>query len=133
MSLPPRIARPPRGQNLEPRKREGMSPTHLAWVRTLPCCCCPHPHGPGGEAHHLLRIQGQSGTAPGHRRGMGLKSPDRWAVPLCRAHHHALHQHGGEESWFAGQGVDARSLAGRLWLVSGDTLQGERAVYRARS
>jgi hypothetical protein len=120
MSLPPRIAREvPRAA---PRLRPGMSAGHLAFIRRLPCCVCGRE--PGGEAHHLLRVEG---------RGMGMKAADRWAVPLCRVHHQSLHDKGGEEAWFAARGIDARALAERLWRVSGDDQQGARASLRCRA
>ena len=52
---------------------------YLDWVKTLPCVCC-----------------GQTGVDPSHFNGMNLsggatKSPDYFAIPLCRLHHDLLH------------------------------------------
>ena len=59
------------------KPRTPRSPSHLAWLRTLPCAWCGRP--PPSEASHH------------GRRGVGLKSSDLDAVPLCRrchGHHH---------------------------------------------
>ena len=54
-----------------------MKPTrdarYLAWIRTLPCLVCGATRGI--EASH---------TGP---RGLGQKSPDTSAIPLCHQHH----------------------------------------------
>jgi len=46
---------------------------YLAWIRTLPCVVCGSARGI--EASH---------TGP---RGLGQKSPDSSAIPLCVPHH----------------------------------------------
>lgn len=46
---------------------------YLAWIRTQPCCVCGSRRGI--EASH---------TGP---HGLGQKSPDSSAIPLCRRHH----------------------------------------------
>lgn len=56
-------------------------PEYLDFVRGLPCCVC-FERAPS-EAHH----------APG--AGMGLRSPDRTAVPLCTQCHRDFHSHRG--------------------------------------
>jgi len=48
-------------------------PRYLAWIRTLPCVVCGSSRGI--EASH---------TGP---RGLGQKSPDSSAIPLCFNHH----------------------------------------------
>jgi hypothetical protein len=53
---------------------------YLAWIRTLPCVVCGAPRGI--EASH---------TGP---RGLGQKSPDSSAIPLCYRHHRT-----GKESY----------------------------------
>jgi hypothetical protein len=57
----PRTARPVR------------HPKYLAWIRTLPCLICGASRGI--EASH---------TGP---HGLGQKSPDTSAIPLCTKHH----------------------------------------------
>ena len=49
------------------------NPRYLAWIRTQPCCVCGSKRGI--EASH---------TGP---HGLGQKSPDSSAIPLCRRHH----------------------------------------------
>ena len=48
-------------------------PRYLAWIRTLPCLVCGSMRGI--EASH---------TGP---HGLGQKSPDSSAIPLCAKHH----------------------------------------------
>ena len=48
-------------------------PRYLAWIRTLPCAVCGSRRGI--EASH---------TGP---HGLGQKSSDLTAIPLCRKHH----------------------------------------------
>jgi len=49
------------------------NPRYLAWIRTLPCAVCGASRGI--EASHT-----------GHH-GLGQKSPDTSAIPLCARHH----------------------------------------------
>jgi hypothetical protein len=49
------------------------NPRYLAWIRTQPCCICGSRKGI--EASH---------TGP---HGIGQKSPDTSAIPLCAKHH----------------------------------------------
>jgi hypothetical protein len=46
---------------------------YLAWIRTQPCCVC-------GSTQHIEA----SHTGP---HGIGQKSPDSSAIPLCARHH----------------------------------------------
>jgi hypothetical protein len=50
---------------------------YLAWIRAMPCCVCGSRRGI--EASH---------TGP---HGLGQKSPDSSAIPLCRRHHRTGH------------------------------------------
>jgi len=49
------------------------NPRYLAWIRTQPCCVCGSKKAI--EASH---------TGP---HGIGQKSPDNSAIPLCAKHH----------------------------------------------
>jgi hypothetical protein len=49
------------------------NPRYLAWIRTQPCCVCGSRYRV--EASH---------TGP---HGIGQKSPDSSAIPLCAKHH----------------------------------------------
>jgi hypothetical protein len=94
-------------------KRPGMSEDHLVDVRKLPCCACLKV--PSGEAHHL-----KNGT---NERGAGMRSTDKWAVPLCRDHHEEIERVGSrnEPAQFEKWGFDdALQLASDLWRSRGD-------------
>lgn len=88
-----------------------QDPEHLEFIRSLPSCLSGEY---GCDPHHLL-------SAPG--RGVGLKAPDWWTVPLARMEHDRLHRECGsktEEEWFVAQGVMPHILARTLWHLSGD-------------
>lgn len=92
--------------------REGNSTKHLGLIRKLPCCVCSKM--PAGEAHHL--------KATG-LRGMGMRSPDRFAVPMCHEDHINGVERAGSKNeldWFAKRGVAALDLAAALWNATGD-------------
>lgn len=94
-------------------KRPGMSDDHLALIRKLPCCVTGVT--PAGEAHHLKQGTGERGT--------GMRSSDRWAVPLSHAKHMELERQGSrnEWSWFRAHGItDPLELAAALWANTGD-------------
>lgn len=55
-------------------------PAYLEWIRSLPCASPDEPCLHKSEAHH------KTGA------GMGLRSPDWTAIPLCRVHHAAFHE-----------------------------------------
>ena len=98
-----------------------MSSQHLDLIRKLPCCVC---HGGDVEPHHLLRTG---------EHGMGRKSSDRWAIPLCAPHHDMLHRHGDEDGFLSDRLIDGRALAQALWRYSGDLERMEMAVWKARN
>jgi hypothetical protein len=87
------------------------SKKHIKRVSGLPCMICSSP--PPNDAHHLMR----TGT-----RGMGQKSGDEWAVPLCRIHHAQVTGTGCEEAFWAAHGWDYEAIkrhATRLWDETG--------------
>jgi len=69
----------------------GTDEDYLKWLRGLPCAVCYM--GPA-EAAHVRRVADGAGT--------GIK-PTFSAIPLCREHHAAQHQHGesaiGGKEW----------------------------------
>lgn len=73
-----------------PRTREqGGDPAYLVLVRGLSCCLHVLGSCTGAiEAHHHT-----------HGRGMGKKTPDDQAMPLCEKHHRHFHAACG---WFKG-------------------------------
>ena len=46
---------------------------------------------------------------------MGRKVGDDFTVPLCRAHHHELHNNGNEAAWWHDMGIDPLEIARQLW------------------
>ena len=102
-------------------RRDGNDDGHLSLIRRMPCiaCACERPHKITSpcDPHHL-----KSGPAQAER-GMGRRSSDRWAVPLCRAHHDEVERLASsrEIEWFAGLGIDEPwELAAALWRVTND-------------
>ena len=80
MSRPPSIPRDAPAH--VHKKREGNSGAHLEAIRQLPCCVYSTP-GPS-DPHHLMRTDLGS-------RGIGMRAPDKWAIPLGRKAHDELH------------------------------------------
>ncbi|BBO07662.1 ERF family protein [Bradyrhizobium ottawaense] len=86
-----------------PRKR---SKAHLLFVRGQPCLVCRQTPC---DAHHLKFAQA---------RALGRKVSDEFTVPLCRAHHQELHQHGNERAWWANLQIAPLPVAQELWAAS---------------
>ena len=90
------------------QKRPGKDPKHLANIRELPCCVCGA--APPSECHHVKQGTGE--------RGMGLRSSDKWALPLCNEHHiNGVERAGSrnEIAWFQARGIEPLTLARALW------------------
>ncbi len=107
-------------------KRTGMSAEHLARIRLLPCCVCPENRDI--QAHHL-----KSGVASKFR-GVSLKAPDMFAVPLCALHHEEVERRGSrrELEWFQSKRLmDPYALADGLWNATRRGLAPMRAVRDA--
>jgi hypothetical protein len=71
-------------------------------------------HRVAGTVHHL-KTTGQ--------RGAGMKSPDKFGLPMCEEHHlHGVERAGSknEISWFEKHGIEPLELAAALWMVSPD-------------
>jgi len=106
-------------------RREGMSASHCAYVRKLPCCGCLRI--PAGEIHHLKHLTGE--------RGAGMRSTDRRGVPLCRHHHDEVERAGSRNEWgiFKQWGIaDPLALADALWNASGDEPLGTKIIIAHR-
>ena len=76
---------------------------HLKFVASQPCLVCGRTPA---DAHHLRYTQS---------RAMGRKVSDEFTVPLCRTHHHELHQCGQEQDWWLSTGIDPLTTAASLW------------------
>ena len=103
----PKTAKQPSRTALVLQEVPPLKPTrdlkYLAWIRTLPCLVCGRTGGI--EAAH---------TGP---HGIGQKSPDTSAVPLCAIHHrtgrdsyHKL----GPRAFERHHGLDLRAIVARL-------------------
>lgn len=93
--------------------RAGMSAGHLFLIRQLWCCVG---HKRPVDAHHL-----QGGPCR-KDRGLGLKSADKWALPLDHDLHMLLHSRGSrnEYDFFWEHRIDPYALAAALWAATGD-------------
>ena len=89
-------------------------PKHLEFIRSLPSIISFQTERI--VAHHLLSIP--------NTRGVGIKAPDKYTVPLTWDEHNRLHNECAaktEQQWFTSEGiVGLNSLAERLWRLSGD-------------
>jgi hypothetical protein len=93
--------------------RDGNDADHLAAIRKCVCTVCGKVGG--NDPHHLKQNTGE--------RGAGMRSTDKWAVPLCRPHHDEIERIGSrnETRWFADHGVGSPiDLAAALWAASPD-------------
>jgi hypothetical protein len=79
---------------------------HLRFVSRQPCLLCGRKPS---DAHHIRFVQ---------PRALGRKPSDEFAVPLCRAHHRALHRVGDEQAWWKQAGIDPIKVARNLWKRS---------------
>ena len=108
--LPPQRRVPVHKTRLQPRRGPDRSPDYLAWIRKLPCLICSRASGGATviEAAHTNAL----GT-----RGLGQKTSDFSAIPLCSGHHrkdrdsyHRL----GEERFARAHRISLRELVGAL-------------------
>jgi hypothetical protein len=89
-----------------PRQVSRRNKVHLAFVAAQPCLICQRSPG---DAHHLKFAQPNM---------LGRKVSDEFTVPLCRDHHHAVHRHGNEISWWANFQIAPLEIARELWRTS---------------
>jgi hypothetical protein len=87
---------------------------HLQFVAGQPCLVCGRTPT---DAHHLKFAQ---------LRALGRKVSDKFTVPVCRAHHRALHRRGDERVWWQEEGIDPLPVAAELWgkTHGHDSIQG---------
>lgn len=97
-------------------------PAHLAFLRKLICPCCATGDAKGSffasdiQAAHLRAGSALHGKEP--LPGMQQKPDDRWALPLCQAHHAEQHTMDEMEFWRS-FGIDPHVLALVLWGLTG--------------
>jgi hypothetical protein len=108
-------SKPEKRQSKWRDKRPGMSVSHCELVRLCPCVVCLIV--PAGTVHHL-KDTGE--------RGIGVRSTDRWGVPLCPLCHEQIESVGSRNEtahFLAVWKVDPHSLARSLWASTGDLAQ----------
>jgi hypothetical protein len=106
------VAKPQQGEGIDksvlavsaPRRYRNRD--HLRFVTKQPCLLCGRKPS---DAHHIRFVQ---------PRALGRKASDEFAVPLCRAHHRALHRVGDEQAWWKQAGIDPVKVARDLWKRS---------------
>ena len=86
-----------------PEPKRHRNKEHLRFVATHACLVCGRKPS---DPHHLRFTQ---------PRALGRKVSDEFAVPLCRAHHRAVHRVGDERAWWNASGIDPVKVARRLW------------------
>jgi hypothetical protein len=86
--------------------RRYRNKVHLRFVAQQPCLLCGRKPT---DAHHIRFVQ---------PRALGRKASDEFAVPLCRAHHRAVHRTGDEKAWWQQAGVDPLKVARKLWKLT---------------
>lgn len=87
---------------------------HLAFIRTLACCCGCNRHGPSEAAH----IRGNWNAPEKRECGKAEKPDDKWTIPLNWECHRLQHSM-AEESFWLRAGKDPFVIARRLWILSG--------------
>ena len=124
--LPPKRRVPVRKKRFQPRRGPERSPEYLAWIRTLGCAVCARVSGGATviEAAHTNAL------GP---RGMGQKTSDFSAIPLCSGHHRVnpdSYHRLGENGFSHEHGIDLKDLVlrlhGRFWQQGVSAL---RAVH----
>ena len=94
---------------------------HLKSVAQQPCLVCGRQPS---QAHHIRFAQ---------LRALSAKPSDEWVVPLCAAHHRALHDAGDEEGWWKQQNLDPCVEAEALWRETRSETSGDgSSVARVR-
>lgn len=89
---------------IKPRKPDGKDPAYLAAIHDLPCVICENwgfLQITPTEAHHTIC-----------GRHSQRKTPDRQAIPLCRAHHTGAEGiHTQRKWWVENYGPDTDYIA----------------------
>lgn len=97
---------------LRQRQPRIKDPAFLAFVRTLPCTTCGKP-GPSQSAHIRYSDFANGNLNP----GVGAKSDDAKAVPMCpRCHLYTQHTMGERAFWEAHR-IDPFAVAQRLYKM----------------
>ena len=107
-----RIRKPKESKPSAEAKREREVPAYLEKIRKLPCCIPSCNERAPSHAHHL-KCTGE--------RGIGKKSSNKWAIPLCyECHINGVERVGSrrEAAWFRERGILCLDLAAALFANS---------------
>jgi hypothetical protein len=107
----------------EPREENAA---YLQFVRLQPCLICS---GRDVQAAHIRMACAEVGKRP---TGGGEKSSDRWALPLCVAHHAEQHDHGSEILFWNKYRLDPFAIATRTYTSWKDTQDNETSGKRQK-
>lgn len=110
-----------------PKRPRVKDEAHLKWIRALRCCVCG---APGPDPAHIRSASGLYGK---RETGGSERPSDKWAVPLCRAHHDEQHDAGNELKWWASKGIDPFGLALALHHATGDDDIAEGILHSHRA
>lgn len=103
-------------------RREGNSKVHKRAIIACPCCVCGK-LAPS-EPHHLKQGTGE--------RGAGMRSTDKYLVPLCHEHHiHGVERVSSsqEAAFFKKHGIpEPLDLAAALHAASPNVVQMHRII-----
>lgn len=107
------------------------SKEYLSYIHTLPCIICG---ATPVQAHHLLRTPDEIDEEEAcflipkkHGRGMGRKSGDEWAIPLCPRHHAELHANGDETRYLQQMGIDGVKAAEKIFKKY------KKSIYKSKN
>ena len=108
---------------------ELRAPNHISWLHQLPSVISGRL---GCEAAHISFADRRFGKP---ERGKSKKADDNWTLPLTADEHRDQHacKQGGERDWWERHGIDATTLASRLWAISGDTEAAILIINTARA
>src|ERR1039458_829658 len=108
--LPPKRIVPVRKMRSRPRRGPDRSPEYLAWIRTLGCVVCSR----ASRGATVVEAAHTNALGP---RGIGQKTSDFSAIPLCSGHHrenpNSYHRL-GEPGFSHKHGIDLKELVLRL-------------------
>ena len=108
--VPPTRTVPVLRKRTKPRRGPERSPEYLAWIRTLGCAVCSRVNS-GGTAIEAAHTNALSA------RGIGQKTTDFSAIPLCTDHHREArdsYHRLGEQRFAQDRRIDLKELALRL-------------------
>ena len=131
-----RASRMPARRGAARRSSRVLDPSYLAWIRRQPCAAGACFGVAGGECI--------GASEPEHKRegvGMGQKSSDLYAYPICRRHHGDRHDGRGAfgamsrdelRAWVSARIVEANSSYARVAVADAEAVSSIHQPYAAR-